>query len=199
MIICLTGLSCRDKIKERSYNPKAIELNNRAMDIYSINVGNPDSTKKAIQLLDAAITLDSTYYVAYGNKSTILCGLGDEVGSLEVLKKILSIDSSILELKMGMGFMLEKMGKLNEANIIYKSVLHSYDQKIKLEPNNHNLKLDRAFIILFTEGKDKGILEYKQLAIKYREIEGKKLQEDLFISFDRADYINSFCLEHDTH
>lgn len=78
--------SCNCQEKKHVYNPKAIKLNNKALQF--IKVQNFDS---ALIYLDKAIKIDTTYYVAYGNKSHIYYTLKDlKQALLEAQREIIA-------------------------------------------------------------------------------------------------------------
>ena len=56
--------SCGQKSAENQTNPVAIELNNEAMLLVPC-LENPDSSRKALTLLDKATTIDSNYFLGY--------------------------------------------------------------------------------------------------------------------------------------
>ena len=71
LFLSLALFSCGQKTTKKKVAPAAIELNNRAMTLVSF-VKNIDSSKKAIELLDSATTIDTNYYLGYFNKIMFL-------------------------------------------------------------------------------------------------------------------------------
>ena len=82
-ILFLYGLtSCKGQADKNVYNPKAVELNNKALEF--IKTENYDS---ALFYLDKSIKADATYYFAYSNKVVVYCTLKDFNKALLVTKK----------------------------------------------------------------------------------------------------------------
>ena len=77
--ICLFSV-CRQK-NEIKYSEESRILNNRAVALLG---ANPDS---ALFLLDSAITIDPNSPMAYFNKATAYCTLGDYQKAIEASKR----------------------------------------------------------------------------------------------------------------
>jgi len=68
IVFLLLGLSsCGQRSSDNEIHPTPVELNEQAMKLVPF-IENPDSSKKAINLLDRATTIDSTYFLGYVNK-----------------------------------------------------------------------------------------------------------------------------------
>ena len=60
--LLITLYSCGQKSAKNKVDLAAVELNNKAMKFVAF-IDNPDSSKKAISLLDKATTIDSNYFL----------------------------------------------------------------------------------------------------------------------------------------
>lgn len=194
---CLFGLSLscnsQDKNIEISKGKRdAIELNNRAMDIFIRNRNSKDSISKSMNLLNAAIEIDSSYERAYSNKSTILISLGDYSEALKTLDRILTMKPTLAELKTLKGLILEKTGENDKALITYKEVLNIYSDRLAKDSANVNLLLDRALIYFFAEGNDRGVKEFKKIQSLYPSNSEVQSRAEMFMRFNRKEYIDSF-------
>lgn len=185
-------VSCEGQNKKfTQYDKEAIQLNNRAMDILVNNHNNRDSLKVAIALLERAIKIDSTYTLAYNNKVSILCKIGDFDSAIKTLDMVLLVNENLFEAKTLKGWIFEKTGNITKAQEMYNMVLNDYNQRLANDTANISLKLGRAVIYLFTEGRDRGMSEFNSLAKAHPENLEIKGMEELFVDFDRKEFINS--------
>jgi tetratricopeptide (TPR) repeat protein len=193
IVTCLTSCNGQEKNSLSRYDPAAVQLNNLAMDIYNLNSQNTDSISKSVYLLTLAIQKDSTYYLAYGNKASLLCQIGKSDEAIAVLDKILTQKKDIVELLTFKGFLFEKTGNVSKAMEIYNSALSLYNQKLKTDSSNISLMLNRAFIYFFVEGNDRAIKEFLIISDTYPNNDQVTIMKDNFLLFDRKVYIDSIC------
>ena len=180
---------------QKKHNPKAIELNNIAMESvkYIISPTNSKDTlilAKAIEILDQAIKIDSLYNLAFTNKAVVLKRLNKEKEALQVLRIITKRKPNYAEGFSMLGFTYEKLGNIDSANIQYKSAIIAYSYRIK-NTDNINDKINRAFIMSLID-REKGLCEINHLIKNLPEdktIAFYKLQ--LFDEFDREEFIRN--------
>jgi tetratricopeptide (TPR) repeat protein len=127
------------KIKEDSarnpkyrINPKALELNKKAVDLYMKSMGtNKDSLRKVIALHEEALRIDSNFSEAYKNLVDYRVQLKDFKGALSIIDKAerrFSDDPSFPTMK---GKIYDGQGNTRQANIEYKHAIKLYDQILK--------------------------------------------------------------------
>jgi tetratricopeptide (TPR) repeat protein len=153
-------------VKETEFNPLAIELNNKAIKMYSYigdeSISMHDSLliDSAIVLLNKAIKIDNQYYLAYANKAMMLARCKLYTNAIETLDQIIKIRPNYAEGIANQGFIYEKTGDLNKANEKYKEAINAYLRRLS-DPyiiiDGVSLQADIAFIFFFTEGKDKAL------------------------------------------
>jgi tetratricopeptide (TPR) repeat protein len=122
LLIILLVLNLLSSAQQPSFNKKAVELNNKAIQIIN---GPGEKFKKVNQanlLLDEAIKLDSRYTVAYSNKLQNLI-------SIQNFKRAINVADSLIKIKpyMGvytaMGLLQQKTGNLKTATLNYNKAL----------------------------------------------------------------------------
>lgn len=184
---------CQD---QKRYDPKVIELNKAAMDTIKYAVPpktNDDSVllRDAIVLLDKAISIDSTYYLAYANKAMILQHLNKNKEAIRVLDKITKIQPDYAEGFLSQGLIYEELGNIDSANKKYKEAIDAYNERIE-KNNNIGDKINRA-IILSLLNKKKGRKEFEKLIEEYPEKEEYILfwKKQLFENFNREKFIKN--------
>jgi len=65
--LLITLYACGQKSAKHKVDRAAVQLNNQAMTLVPY-IDNPDSSNKAISLLDKATEIDSSYFLGYSNK-----------------------------------------------------------------------------------------------------------------------------------
>ncbi len=181
-------------INQIRYNPKAVELNNIAMESikYTISPINSKDTLiliKAIEMLDKAIKIDSLYNLAYANKVMVLKRLNKEKEALHVLSVITKLRPDYAEGFSMLGFTYEKLGNIDSANIKYKSAIIAYSHRIE-QTNNVSDKINRAFILSLID-KGKGLQEMDYLIEENPDDETIGFwKQQLFDEFDREKFIS---------
>jgi len=182
ILILLT--SCSGKDKKEVYNPKAIELNNKA--VLQMQKSNNDS---ALMLFDKAIEIDKTYYLPHVNK------VGIYVGKKEFEKALAEIEIAITEKPdyaegwAFAGMLHYGLGDTLEAKTYYKKSVEIFDKKIlNPEEKEHIIanRMNRAVsLILLGQDKD-GQDELKKL--KAENPDNKVLDE--FLNRNGQDFIH---------
>ena len=101
--------SCGQEVEKQKVDPAAVQLNNQAMALVAF-INDPDSSKKAIFLLDQATAIDSNYFLGYYHKLMFY-------NAHEQFEKAFSIVNRLIRLRPGAhdlyqmgGILKEKMG-----------------------------------------------------------------------------------------
>src|SRR5262249_50857830 len=146
--------------QETEYSPgkKALQLNEEATDIIRKNLFedtmNVSNLNEGLRKLDEAISIDSQYVYSYLNKATIFKTLKLYNDALEQYKLAAKFDTNNPELLFSQGLMHEKIGRTDSAQMMYSKSLTLYNKLVDDQPDNVDFKVSRAFIYLFTHGKD---------------------------------------------
>ncbi|MEO6869905.1 MAG: hypothetical protein ABI168_09690, partial [Ginsengibacter sp.] len=158
-LFILTTCNCQEK--KTSYNPKAIEFNNKAMEF--IKTEKFDSS---LIYLDKAIKIDSTYYIAYGNKCIVYCTLKDFKNALVVTEKEIKAKPDLAEGWTFAGMLNDKLGDTLNALKYYKKSIEIFDERISNPDKQTYLKankLNRAIALILIGQNDKGRDELRKL------------------------------------
>ena len=161
ILISTLFIACQ---RQLPYAPEAIALNNRAV---SLLESKPD---KAIQLLDSAHMLDSTYLLPLQNKVNLL------IKNKRYIEGITAIDQLLVQLKAPevwqmKGLLLYKTHDTQSATYAFEKSLQLYrEQLVNGQSNNkYASKYQIGICLLLLGNYDEGI----QLIEKY----GKMIQQ----------------------
>lgn len=197
IVLSIFLFSCRgqtQKSRSEQYDPEAVRLNNRAMEIFHLYYKYEDSLAKADSLLAEAIKKDKFYYLPYSNKAELYCFFQKYDLAIVTLNEILDLNPDLITLKEFKAFMLEKSGDLNSAVDLYNEIVNDYDKRIKIDSKNTTLKLNRAFILFFTEGHDKANQEFSKIFISNPNDKDVEQMTEIFKTFNRKKFIDLLCI-----
>ena len=193
--IILFSFSCRSQNNDTTKSQHKISIaraiNNKALRISLNNRCNKDSIQKAINLLEKAIKLDNACYMCYSNQAQMFCDLKMYDKAINVLNRYLIHFPDKFNFEELKGFIFERMGNIDSANIIYNKAIEEYNTKIKLDSSNISLKINRAVLYFFTEGDDRAKREYEKIIAEYPNDPMVNNMREIFSSFDRKTYINN--------
>ena len=106
----LIGLcSCGQNAGKRQVDPAAVQLNNQAMTLVAF-IDNPDSSKKAISLLDKATTIDSNYFLGHYNKLMFYNQLKQLDKATVTVNKLIQLNPTAHDLYLTGGILYERLG-----------------------------------------------------------------------------------------
>ena len=126
LILLLTLIySCHCKGQEIKFNPKALDLDNKATDL--VMKGKLDS---ALLLLDKAIQADSTYYPAYGLKASIYSQKHLPDSEIVQLENELKLKPDFAEVLCSLGMCYDKKGDSLTAFKCYNKSIELFNQRI---------------------------------------------------------------------
>ena len=120
--------------------------------IQRFQTDNPDSVKRAIDLLDEAIAIDPSYRLAYSNKIQFQMYLKDKEGALETfsqLERLGALDPVRLLYK---GMLLELNGRKKEAMDVYAQVVSLFRKQLEEKPDVTVL-MNYALAVYLKDGK----------------------------------------------
>ncbi len=195
VITLIVLLSCSSAVDNKDRNdPKAIELNDRAMGIFTkyqfFHVSKVVSEmEEALNLLDSAIATDEKYYTAYMNKVNVLSKLDRLSDAIEVLSFVINDSENNAEIYSTRGFFYEKLDDMENANKDYLLSLKSYDNRLLENPNSIEDKTGKIFISIFIDGKEQAIEKIELLEKQNPNDLNVKIIKDGIEEFDRKQYI----------
>lgn len=178
MLLLLAG--CLFSCKHSKYNREAIELNDSAVAI-QMKQGlsyEKQSLNDAIALYDKAITIDSTYFLAYFNKFLLQTQIQHYNEAIETGKKAIKMRPNDGTLKMLLGETYERMGDTITSKKLYNNALLDFDDELKKDSVDSKLYKNAQYnkacdlIILHEKEKADGIL--KELIDKENSLSGNK-------------------------
>lgn len=106
--------SCGQNPIKHKVDPAAVQLNNRAMTLV-LFIDNPDSSKKAISLLDKATLIDSNYFLGYSNKLLFYYQLKQFDKLIWTNNKLIQLRPLAHELYLRGGIFYEEIGDAESA------------------------------------------------------------------------------------
>jgi len=184
-------LSCN--AQNTTYKPKAIEMNNKAVNMVSKSFGDVDQIKKALVILDSAINLDTTYDFAYQNKANYLCKLKEYDSAIKTLDKVILLHKNTEVVLSLQGFMLEKIGKEKDALAKYQAAFTEYEQLIKEFPNKVEYQVNQAFLLEFLINKEATQKRFAEILKKYPDDKNVNSIISFLNTIDKNHYIDSIC------
>lgn len=178
-------------------NSKILILNDNAVKLLqdSEKVKNMPTVRDsllnvALLYLNKAIMIDSTFYNAFLNKSTVLMKLGEYEKAVECLEKILSY-KNIPEAYFIIGLIYEKIGKNEQAKVNYRKALNLYDNYINSPLSTARDKLNREYVLLLLEGKEKLLKRINKQLEKDPDNPTLLFNKSIILEFNRKTFINS--------
>jgi len=177
-----TYSSCQEK--KAVYNTEAIQFNDKAVEF--IKTQNFDS---ALIYLNKATEIDTTYYVAYGNKCSVYCSLKDFRKALAETQKEITVKPDLAEAWTFAGMLNDKLGDTLNAIKCYKKSIEIFDDRISNPDKEKYLvanKLNRAISLILMGQEETGQNELKKL--KDANPNDKSLDD--FLNLSKKEYLN---------
>jgi tetratricopeptide (TPR) repeat protein len=155
--------SCGEEkeIINKEYNPKAVDLNNKAVE--NILHFKADS---ALILLDKAIELDETYYLPHSNKVKIYIDRGEIEKALYESEMVIKKKPDLAEGWTFAGMIHEKVGNNQKAKKYYQKSINIYDDRIKSPKKRDDInsnKVNRALSLKLLGRNSEANSEIKKL------------------------------------
>jgi tetratricopeptide (TPR) repeat protein len=182
-------ISCSEQKKHDSqgpYNPKAIELNNRAVKL--INQYKNDS---ALLLLDKAIDIDESYYMPHSNKVNIYVSQADYKKALRESELAIEKRPDLAEGWTMAGLLNEKLGDTLKAQQYYQKSIDLFEARINDPKKKDQMvanKLSRALSLILVGKEEEG----KEELNKLKQENPDNFMIDQFLKINRKDFINKF-------
>lgn len=135
LIILINSCTKRD---ERTYDPQAVELNNKALEF--INQGQLDS---ALLVYDQSIKTDKTDYFPHIGKSIIYMRKKDFNKAFEETQQAIKKNSDYAEGYQALGLIADAKGDSIEAKEYYNKAIKKFDERIKSSNDSNALRSNR--------------------------------------------------------
>ncbi|MGN8225123.1 tetratricopeptide repeat protein [Gracilimonas sp. BCB1] len=173
----------------------AIQLSNSATERFGEyifgRIDSPDSLEVSLSELDKAIEIEPNLTELYTHKANILLALDRDEQAIQVLNKALSIKPDFVEVMTLIGFINEKIEKSEVAQEWYQKALEGYDKRIEEKRFVINSKINKVFLLLFTQDEEAARKAYKNLKQEYpNNSEVEFMEQFLFIDFDKEKFLN---------
>ncbi len=175
--------SCKGQEKKPDYNPKAIELNNKAVQL--MQRMDYDS---ALIYFNKAIEIDKSYYVPYSNMTGIYLNKKQFDKALQVSDKVIEIKPDLAEGWSFAGMLYDSQGDSLTANKYYRKSIEIFDDRIKNPEKKKDLtanRLNRAFSLILLGHEKEGKDEMRKL--KSENPDDLMIVE--FLKLNKEDYI----------
>jgi tetratricopeptide (TPR) repeat protein len=185
----------------QGFNTRAVNLSNKALELYSYVSGESITAQDslnlelALDLLDKAIKLDTQYYLAYANKAMVLSKLKKYDEAIEILDRIIKIRPDYAEGIANQGFLYEKIGNIQKATEKYKDAIAAYLRRLNnpyIIKKRVNIQVDIAFMLLLTEGKETAMQVIDTIIAINPDSKIAKYMKGTIMSFNREEFIKNF-------
>ncbi|HAW81860.1 MAG TPA: hypothetical protein DCX27_20440 [Balneola sp.] len=190
-------MSCKsDNNKANEFDPIAVSINDIAMQKYQDYILGYREDEEVLDTvlfeLNRAIDIDSSNYVFYTNKATVLSLLNQDNNAIKALEKATKIKPNFAENLMYLGLLNESIGADSIANSWYSQAIKAYDERIENDQSIVSNKINRAYLLFFTEGKERALKAFEIVKLEHPDSEEVIFMEPLFKEFDRKEALNNF-------
>jgi len=184
LLILITILqSCKGQDNNPDYNPKAIEFNNKAVQL--MQRMEYDS---ALILFYKAIDIDKNYYLPYSNMTGIYLSRKQFDKALQASDKVVEIKPDLAEGWTFAGMLYDSQGDSLTAKKYYNKSIEIFDNRINNPEKKKDLtanKLNRAVSLILLGQEVEGNDELRKLRTENPD----DLMIDEFIKINKQDYI----------
>ena len=180
----LVQISCTRQEQNAADSPYFIEFNRKATEF--ISAQNFDS---ALHYLDRAIEVDSTNYLVYGNKCSILCSQKNFKGALLATQKQIELKPDLAEAWTFAGILSDKLEDTATAIRYYKKCIELFDERIgnpEMRQFSEANKMNRAVSLILIGREEIGRNELRKLREAHPEF---KFSDNLLI-LSKEEYID---------
>jgi tetratricopeptide (TPR) repeat protein len=184
LLILITILqSCKGQDKKPDYNPKAIEFNDKAVQL--MQRMEYDS---ALFLFNKAIEIDKNYYLPYSNMTGIYLSRKQFDKALLASDKVVEIKPDLAEGWTFAGMLYDRQGDSLTAKKYYNKSIEIYDNRINNPEKKNDLtvnRLNRAVSLILLGQEVEGKNELRKLKTENPD----DLMIDEFLKMNKQDYI----------
>ncbi|MCB0762665.1 MAG: tetratricopeptide repeat protein [Flavobacteriales bacterium] len=176
--------SCNGQDKKPEYNPKAIEMNNKA-----VQYAQTFKEDSALILYDKAIELDDTYYLPHSNKISIYVERKQFDKAVYESEMVIKKKPDLAEGWVFAGMLYDRQGETEKAKKYYEKSIEIFNDRIA-NPDKTDMisanRLNRAFSYILLGQEEKGKAEMTLL----KKEEPENIMIDEFLKISKEDYIN---------
>ncbi len=195
-LLVALSMSCKpDNKKTKEFDSVAVSINDDAMQKYQdyiLGYRHDEEVLDTVLLeLNRAIDIDSSNYVFYTNKANVLSLLNKHTRAIKALEKIAEIKPNFAENLTSLGLLNEHIGLDSIAQSWYSRAIKAYDKRIEDDLYVVNSKINRAYLLFFTEGKEQALKAFEAVKLEYPNSEEVLYMESLFTEFDREETLNN--------
>lgn len=155
LLLMMTSCDEENTLNHHKPNPKAIELNNLAIEIGLFKREDSIDIDSALILLNRATDMDSLYYLAYENKFQFLLRKNDFQGLMDNFDEMERLQPKNPHVLMRKGLVYELFGKQDEAMEMYEKGIKAYDN-IE-DKGSLNFLLDYASSLVLANNYEKAM------------------------------------------
>lgn len=183
-IIFLAILQSCTGQEEPKYNPKAIAINNKA-----IEYAQRAKEDSALILYDKAIELDETYFLPHSNKISIYVKRKQFDKAIYESEMVVKKNPDLAEGWVFAGILYDRQGQTKKAIKYYNKSIEIYNERIE-NPNKAAItsanRLNRAFSYILLGQEEKGKAEMNIL----KKEEPENIMIDELLKISKEEYIN---------
>ena len=182
--LSITFQSCKKQKKEIVYNPKAIEMYNKAFS-YEIS----DKKDSALIFYDKAIALDKTYYVPHTNKALIYAYKNQYEKAIFETEMVIKKKPDLAESFVYLGLLYDKIGKTEKAKKNYEKSIDLFNDRIENTEDERESLLNRSnrAISYFLIGKE-DLGKAEMIKISKEDVTYTIL--DNYLKFNKKDFMD---------
>ncbi len=182
-IILFIIISILQSCKGYEVNPKAIELNNKAVQLMQRR-----DYDKALVLFNKAIEIDENYHILYSNMTTLYLNKKQYDKALQASNKVIEIKPDLAEAWTFAGMLYDRMGDSLTAKQYYRKSIELYDERID-DPEKVKFlfanRLNRAFSLILLGNEKEGKDEMRKLKSENPD----NLTINDFLNLNKKEYI----------
>ena len=193
--------SCGQNSTKHKVDPAAVELNNKAMTLVQ-SIDNPDSSTKAISLLDEATNIDSNYFLGYNNKLMFYYQLKQFDKAILTINKLIQLRPTAHDLYMMGGVLCERIGDTLSSKAYFQkslAICNNVLDTINTKDRDHDMFLLNKAINLIMLGDE---FEGNQLLKKLYDSQTDDALKELTASFmnkSKKELLNSMTEDKYSH
>jgi len=153
-------------------------------------IDSPDSLELSLNELDRAIEIEPNLYELYTAKVNILLALDRNEQAIQVSKEVLVIKPDLVEAMAFIGFINQKIGENEIAQEWYQKAITGYNQRIEEERFVINSKINKAFLLLFTEDEVAAMKAFEKVKQEYPKNSEVEFMEQFITNIDKEQFLN---------
>ena len=173
-------------------DPKAKQINDKAINTYIRYNKNHDSVVSVIHMLDQALNIDSSYFIAWTNKLGFECQLKQYDNALNTVKRIAIIFPAETDIVFFSGILELKTGHNDEATATFNKLITIYDEVPDTNNNSDHLKttmLNKGIALKLMGKADESRKIFVNLSIKEHDLAVRR-HINAYISKSKEEIIN---------